>query len=388
MTSDRRSSEPAQRTGVPAHGWRTGIGTALASCGASKYGGDGRMMCLPSLADPMREADPLLLVALPQSREADTLIPQLLPEISWAYLAESRPDARSSVRAILTDGLRGELASFDPRTTPHLQFVQQVATGLDLFPFERFPTSVTVAANVGGFASYVAEHAVALALAAARDLHTAQAMIEAGTLRPAPRGRSLIDATAVILGYGAIGRAIAERLAPFGARVVGLNRTGSPAPGAAEMFPASKLREALGAGSFVFEVRPLTGATVGTIGAVELAAMRADAVFVNVGRARTVDQTALFEHLRTHPEFRAAFDVWWEEDLAGGTLVSAHPFAQLANFYGTPHSADTFEASDRRALQMALENLVRFFRDGRPLFTADRSEYEGLAARGSPPPRG
>lgn len=329
----------------------------------------------------MSGADPLLLVVLPKSGDVDTLVPKLLPGIPWAYLDPNRPATLSSVRAMLTDSLRGELAGFDPRTIPHLQFVQQVSTGLDRFPFERFPASVAVAGNVGGFAPYVAEHAVALALAAARDLHTAQVMVEAGRLRPAPRERSLVDATAVILGYGAIGRAIAERLRPFGARVVGLNRTGTPAPGAVEVFPASRLREAVGAGPFVFEVRPLTRATYRTIGAAELGAMRPDAVFVNVGRAGTVDETALYEHLRTHPEFRAAFDVWWEEDPVQETITCRHPFAQLTNFYGTPHSADAFEASDRRALRMALENLARFFRDGRPLFVVDRTEYEGVDAR-------
>lgn len=335
----------------------------------------------------MSGADPLLLVALPKSGDIDTFVPELLPGIPWAYLDASRPNVGGSVRALLADGLRDELSRFDPRSTPGLRFVQQVSTGLDRFPFDRFPASVVVAGNVGGFAPYVSEHAVALVLAAARDLHTAESMIEAGLLRPAPRGRSLVDSTAVILGYGAIGRAIAERLRPFGARVVGLNRTGTPAPGAVEMFPASRLREAVGAGPFVFDVRPLTRSTVASIGMTELNAMKPDAVLVNVGRARTVDERALYEHLKTHAEFRAAFDVWWEEDLARGALTSQHPFVQLPNFYGTPHSADAFEASDRRALRMALENLARFFRDGRPLFVADRTEYEGLSPATEPSSR-
>lgn len=329
----------------------------------------------------MRDTVPLLLVAMSKSAEVDALIPQVLPGVPWAYLEPNRPGNWSSVRAMLFEDLRHEFAAFDSRSTPDLRFVQQLSTGLDRFPFERFPNSVAVAGNVGGFAPYVAEHALALALAAARDLHTASAMMENGRLRPPPHERTLIDATAVILGYGAIGQAIAERLVPFGARIVGLNRTGVPAPGAVQVFPASLLREAVSHGSFIFEARPLTRATVGTIGAGELDAMPPDAVFVNVGRARTVDQRALYEHLRTHPEFRAAFDVWWEEDYVHGTITNAPSFARLPNFYGTPHSADSFEASDRRALRMALENVARFFRDGRPLFVADRSEYEGLGPR-------
>lgn len=330
---------------------------------------------------------PLLLVALTKGAEVDARIPEVLPGVPWEYLDPNRPGNWDSVRAMLFEDVRHEFAAFDPRMTPGLRFVQQLSTGLDRFPFERFPTSIAVAGNVGGFAPYVAEHAVMLALAAARDLHTARAMIGEGRLRPAPRERTLIDATAVILGYGAIGRAIAERLVPFGARIVGVSRRGDPAPGAVQMFPASRLREAVSVGSFVFETRPLTRSTVGTIGPAELAAMRPDAVFVNVGRARTVDRTALYEHLATHPEFRAGFDVWWEEDYLHRTLSNAQEFGRLPNFYGTPHCADSFDESHRRALRMALENVARFFRDGHPLFVGDRAEYEGIGPReGSPAP--
>lgn len=324
----------------------------------------------------MNERSPVLLLALRKSPEVDALVGEVLPGTPWAYLDPGRPADRGSVKAMLAERLRTDFAGFDARTTPNLRFVQQVSTGLDRFPFEWFPSSVAVAGNVGGFAPYVAEHALALALAAARDLHTSQSMVRSGRLRPPPHERTLIDATAVILGYGEIGRSIAQRLAPFGARVVGLNRMGSPAPGVAEMFPATRLHDALSAGSFVFETRPLTRATAGSIGTSELLAMRPDAVLVNVGRAGTVDQDALYEHLRTHLEFRAAFDVWWEEDYERGTLAPRHPFARLPNFYGTPHSADAFEASDRRALRMALENVGRFLRDGHPLFVANRAEYE------------
>ncbi len=319
---------------------------------------------------------PELLIALTKSDAVDALVPEVLPGVPWAYLDGSRPSDRSSVRAMLVGGHPHDLADFDARTTPQLRFVQAVWTGLDRFPLDRFPAAVSIAGNVGGFAPYVAEHAVALALSAARDLHGAQSAIDAGRLRPAPRQRTLVDATAVILGYGMIGRAIAARLVPFGTRVVGQNRAGTPEAGVAEMFSASRLRDAVRAGSFLFDVRPLTRATVGTIGTVELEAMAPDAVFVNVGRAGTVDEGALYEHLRTHPEFRAAFDVWWEEDRVHGTLTPRYPFSRLPNFYGTPHCADAFAEAGTRAVRMALENLGRYFRDGRPQFVVDRSEYE------------
>ncbi len=266
---------------------------------------------------------------------------------------------------------------FDAGTTPGLAFVQRLYTGVDGFPFERLPERVKVAGNVGAFAPYVSEQAITLALAAARDFNLAREMVRSGRLRPPPVHRLLYRATAVILGYGEIGRAIARRLASFEVRVLGLNRSGAPAPGADEMYPSERLREAVAKGDFVFEARPLTRLTAGTIATPELAAMSPNAVFVNIGRAGTVDEEALYRHLVAHPSFRAGLDVWWSEDYTKGTLSSRFPFASLPNFYGTPHCAGVAPGGEDRVLEFAVANLQRFFQDGKPRHVVDRSEYTG-----------
>jgi D-2-hydroxyacid dehydrogenase (NADP+) len=323
----------------------------------------------------MESETPRLLVALRPTDDVRTAIESGLPGIPWAFVESSAPDHWSRVEAMLVGSLDRQYHDLDLRSAPRLRFVQRLYTGLDGFPFERFPAGAEVAGNVGGFAPFVAEHALALALAAARDLNASREMVASGRLRPPPRGRTLHGSTAVVLGYGAIGQEIGRRLAGFDCRVVAVNRDGSPAPGADEVYAAGRLLEALGRGPFVFDVRPLTRRTEGTIDAAALDRMRPDAVFVNVGRAATVDEAALFHHLETHPEFRAAIDVWWEEEYATGALRSRFEFARLPNFYGTPHSAGAVEGSGRYALRTAIENVARFFGDGRPLHLADRSEY-------------
>ena len=92
-------------------------------------------------------------------------------------------------------------------------------------------------------------------------------------------------------------------------------------------------------GDFVFDARPLTRATEGSIGESVLASMKSTAVFINVGRAGTVREEAMYRHLVAHPDFRAALDVWWHEDFASGRLGNRFPFAGLPNLVGTPHSA-------------------------------------------------
>ncbi len=276
---------------------------------------------------------------------------------------------------MLVGSLIRDVKEFDPASVPKLRFVQRIYTGLDGFPFEWFSPEVQVAGNVGAFGPFVSEHAITLALAAARELTAAGEMVRTGRLRPAPKQRALYRSTAVILGYGEIGREIARRLRGFEVRVIGVSRDGKPADGADEMYGADRMLEALAKGDFVFEVRPLTRATAGTIGTAALEAMRPEAVFVNVGRAGTVVEEALFRHLQTHPSFRAGIDVWWNEDYTSGALPSRFPFSSLPNFVGTPHSAGAAPGAESRMLELAAENLTRFFRDGRPMHVVDRSEY-------------
>ncbi len=317
---------------------------------------------------------PRLLVALKPNEAIGPVLAALLPTVPWRYAEQAGPEELRSVEAMLVGSLQPELGEFNASTTPKLVFVQRIYTGLDGFPFDRFPTTVQVAGNVGGLAPFVAEHAVTLALAAARSLLPAQRQVSQGRLRPPPVQFSLRGKTALILGYGAIGREIARRLGGFDVRRVGLNRSGRMAPGLEAAYPADRLEEALGLADLVFDVRPLTRATRASLGAAQLARMREEAVYINVGRAGTVDEAALYHHLQTHPAFRAALDVWWSEDFARGTFGLKFPWSELPNFLGTPHCASAVPGAEEYGLRTAVENLRRFFAGEPHRFVADRRE--------------
>lgn len=319
---------------------------------------------------------PRLLVALRPREEIARVLASRLSGIAWQYVSDGLPSERGSVEAMLLGSVERDLGDLEVRSLANLRFVQRVYTGMDGVPFGRFPERARFAGNVGAYAPFVAEHAVAIALAAARELPRSHAMVASGTLRPPPSQRLLWRRAVVILGYGEIGRAIADRLAGFEVRVVGLNRSGRMAPGCSGMFPAHRLIEAVGEGDFVFECRPLTRSTEGTIDRAVLDAMRPSAVFVNVGRAGTVNEEALYQHLVHHPEFRAAFDVGWREDFATGRIEQRFPFADLPNFVGTPHSAGFGPGVETHVLERAVDNLQRFFAGEEPRYVIDRSEYE------------
>ncbi len=331
-----------------------------------------------------------LAIALKPAAETLATIREVLPGLPWGFTSESSASDWGSVEAMLVGSVDRELGPFDAREAPRLRWVQLIYTGADRFPFERFPDPIRISANVGAYAPFVAEHAIALALAAARSLVPVQIQMHAHRLRPPPDVRLLVGRTALILGYGAIGREIARRAEGLGMRVIGLNRSGEAAPGVAAMYAAENLQEALAEGDVVFDARPHTRSTDRSIGAAELTAMPSRGIYINVGRAATADEEALYHHLRDHPEFRAAFDPWWEEDFAQGTFTTQFPLIDLPNFLGTPHNAGFGPATQDHALRSALDNVARFFRGETPLYPVDRREYEPLptvGASGSVPAR-
>ena len=95
---------------------------------------------------------------------------------------------------------------------------------------------------------------------------------------------------------------------------------------------------------------PLSKLTVGLIGAPELAAMKRDAILVNVARAELVDEEALYEHLSKNEWFTYATDVW-QIKRGRETYASKFPLLKLPNFIGTPHVAGGSAASSGRAGQ-------------------------------------
>ena len=325
------------------------------------------------VADAMT-APARLLVTVP-AEPTRALLERVVPRIAIDYV---QPEARGpwpEVEAMLVGTLERELPGFEASQTPRLRFVQRLFTGLDEFPFERLPEHVAVAGNVGAYAPFVAEHAVLLTLALLHDLEDSRAMVRAGRLRPPPPSRSLVGRTALLLGFGEIARELSTRFRALGMRVEGVSRTGTPSEGAATMYPADRLLEALSGATVVVDCRPLTNRTRGTINSAAFARMREDAVFVNVGRAGTVEEEALYRHLTAHPGFRAGTDVWWTEEFVSGRLTTRFPFADLPNFLGTPHVAGIGKDARDRATERAAANLARFFSGATPLHLVDRTEY-------------
>lgn len=164
---------------------------------------------------------------------------------------------------------------------------------------------------------------------------------------------------ALIVGYGAVGRAIAERLAAHGVTCEAVASASRSAP--LPLHPVSALPEIIGDFDVVVLALPLTSATVNLFDANLLRRMRAGSIFVNVARGQIVDEAALIDCLRHGPLAWAALDVFRTEPLPPDS-----PLFDLPNVFLTPHISGNFPDYTRLVHDAFLDNLA-CFAAGRPL---------------------
>jgi len=319
---------------------------------------------------------------IPPTTEAETEVRRVIPGVPFEFLRRAGPPPWPGVEALLVAGDEGAPPGISAEALPDLRFAQHLYTGLDDFPFDRIPPTTQVAGNVGGFALPVAEHALALVLALAKGLPAVHRQTFEGQLRPVLPSILLPGKTALVLGFGAIGSELAPRLRALGVRVEGTTRDGGRRPGLDRSVGPAERDEALARADVIVNCLPLTRTTRGSIDAAAFARMKADAIFVNVGRAATVDAAALARHVASYPGFRVGLDVWWEEDWDSNRVTVPPELARHPLLLATPHSAGVTPEARAFALRSALENLARFFRGVPPRHVADRSEYPGAPTPG------
>lgn len=219
---------------------------------------------------------------------------------------------------------------------------------------------IPLALTPEGTTTGVAEHTVLLILAALKLLPYADSELRQGrfhinALRP--YSRELHGLTVGYIGMGRIGRAVAERLVPFGTRGIFFDPM---VPQAKDLIPRT-FEEVLHEADILSLHAPLTAETRHMIGAPQLVQMKRGAYLVNASRGGLVDEEALVAALRSGHLAGAALDVFEAEPLPAG-----HPLIHFDNVVLTPHIA----AGTRDALSMKMRALfanVQRFYNGEPL---------------------
>ncbi|HEV2677076.1 MAG TPA: 2-hydroxyacid dehydrogenase [Aliidongia sp.] len=280
------------------------------------------------------------------------------------------PDALESVadRAAYAsaDAIVG--AKFDaglPRPE-RLRLFHVPGAGYDAVDLAALPAAAVVC-NCFGHEQAIAEYVMAALLRRQIPLDDADRRLRQGdwTYWAGARSRvhgEIAGSTIGLLGFGHIGKAIAARAKAFEMNVHVANR--SPVAPSALVDRAYTLDQLpafwAAADAFVVSV-PLTDETTGIVGAAAFAAMKPEAVILNVGRGATIDEQALYDALRTGRIAGAMIDTWYRYPSSSDPhpQPAKLPFAELPNILMTPHMSGWTMGTITRRQRTIADNIRR-----------------------------
>jgi len=180
----------------------------------------------------------------------------------------------------------------------------------------------------------------------------------------------------LIVGVGAIGSAVARRLAPFGPRLLGLRarpELGGP-PELERLGGPGDLRELLGQADAVVCAALLHSGNVAMFGPPEFAAMRPGTLFVNIARGGLVDEDALLAALDSGQVGGAGLDVFTREPPPPDAPLASHP-----RVIATPHIGWHTSFMFRETSAVFAQNLVRYARGETPRWTVNAPAFRRRA---------
>jgi phosphoglycerate dehydrogenase-like enzyme len=247
---------------------------------------------------------------------------------------------------------------------PNVKWVQLTTAGYTRYDTKRFRDAMTARGTIVTNASSIyaepcAQHILAMMLAQARKLPEAldnQRIDHAWPyLSIRTRSNLLNGQTALIVGYGAIGRRLAQLLAPFDMNLIGFRRRPDASNEPIRIEPVDRLDEFLPQADHVVNVLPASNATEEFFNADRLGMMNRGAVYYNIGRGSTTDQYALQSVLQTNYIAAAYIDATEPEP-----LPNEHPLWTTPNCFITPHTAGGHSTEFERHVEFFLANLARF----------------------------
>jgi phosphoglycerate dehydrogenase-like enzyme len=255
------------------------------------------------------------------------------------------------------------------QSAPDLKLIQQFGVGLEGVDLEAAAARGIPVANVPGdqapvHAECTAEGGIFLMMACARQYNSCQATLARGEWGR-PSGEALINRTALIIGLGAVGQALAARLVPLGMRVMATDAITRPETaeklGLERLEDPSKLNGMLPEADFVISTVTLTPATKGLFNRTVFERMKPTAYVVNISRGPIVDEEDLLAALDEGQIAGAGLDVLNQEPPA-----TDHPLVNHEKVVVTPHTAGSTRQSFD-ALGRAVADNVERLKKGEPL---------------------
>jgi phosphoglycerate dehydrogenase-like enzyme len=269
-----------------------------------------------------------------------------LAEIGWFDFADNR-DMPPVIRAATS-----------------LKWLNSIYAGVDFLPLAKLRQRGTIVTNGTGInAITIAEYVVMAMLTVAKGYReVVRAQDRHDWLLDSPGKVELYGSKALLLGYGAIGTLVEERLVAFNVDVTVVRRTPPKDRGAPNTLTPDQWRAQLGAFDWIILAVPATAETNGMIGADELAAMKPTATLINIARGEVIDQDALVAALTAKAIGAAFLDVTTPEP-----LPADHPLWSLPNAHISMHLSGRAQSlMFQRSADRFIDNLARWER-GEPV---------------------
>jgi phosphoglycerate dehydrogenase-like enzyme len=320
----------------------------------------------------MELSRPPLVVTFELSERRKAIVADVLAGASpVVYLSEldgmARAEALRKTGVLLTFNTSKELRPGEAALLEGAQLIQFMIGGVDFIPLGELPQEVPVAVNGGGYAESMAEHALAMAFAAAKRLILEHENLKRGQFNQFTQNRMLAGGVCGIFGFGGIGAATGRLMRGIGMRVHAINRHGRTDERVDWIGSPERLTELLEVADVLLISAPLTRATNGLIGTAELRRMKDDAILVNVARGEIVQERPLYDHLVKIPRFTACIDAWWVEPVRHGEFRMDQPFLDLPNVIASPHNSAQGAGAHDISLRRAVENCRRALTSKTPL---------------------
>lgn len=253
--------------------------------------------------------------------------------------------------------------------TPHkARLLQAPAAGTDGIVRQCLPANCQLA-NCFGHENAIAEYVMAALLTRHVPLQAADAALRLGEWpffagRPGALRTELGSQTMGLLGFGHIAKTLAMRAKAFGMKVLVANRSEVQSSDMDAYFSLERLHEFMAACDIVVVTLPLTEQTRSLVDADAIAAMKQQAVLVNVGRGLVIEERALFEALKNKHIGGAVIDTWYQypPSETANCPPSQFDFASLNNVLMSPHMSGWTEGTVQRRKQTIADNINRLYK--------------------------
>ena len=289
------------------------------------------------------------------------LSPQLI-EIEGSTDAEILNACRDADAIMVVSAyLRGTVV----RELTRCKIISRIGTGVDKIDVDEATRKGIIVNNVPDvFTEEVADHTLALLLAAARQIKFLDRVMRQGRKPQTVAGfHRLAVQTVGIIGFGLIGRAVAKRCKAFGLRVLACDPRLTPECAAQEDVTPADLDTLLAESDYVCPLCPLLPQTRGMLAMPQFRKMKSTAVLVNTGRGELVNEDDLAAALKEGVIRYAALDVFGVVNVfAADGFPTDHALFELDNVLLTPHVAAASEEAAvdcrRRGAQAVVDVLA------------------------------